>query len=251
MGTMDRLRRENLPAFLYIAAVALLGAALLVAGVVNTAAHRGIDRGLLPWGAMALLTIVAGRVALRLPLPFNCRLSFADAFIVLSLLMFGTDLATVTGALDGWFASPRGKDDLHKRLFNTGGVAISVYLASRLSTQMLHGGAGARSSPFFPLRLLMAMLILAAAQYTVNALLVSGVIALTERAPLTAVWQASFSWAATCCLAGALAAGIVSGVNQGGGPLTVVALLPFPLVIYSSYRAIVLRIQARQGAARA
>jgi len=54
------------------------------------------------------MTILLGRLTVKLPLVTSCRLSFSDAFIVLSLLLFGIGPATLIGGLEGLFATPGG-----------------------------------------------------------------------------------------------------------------------------------------------
>jgi hypothetical protein len=234
---------RNLPATLYIGAVGATGAVILATSLRN-AVHAGLGVGLLAWIAIACLTALMGRLSVRLPLAASCRLSFSDAFVILSLLLFGTDLATLTGAIEGCFATPNKPGTWHKRLFNTGGLAIAVNLSSRLFERMIRpaGTAGFLAVP--PGRLLLGMIVLAAALYSINTALVAGVIALTERVPLATVWQASFSWTGTCSLCGAAAAALVLGVSPQIGISSVLAVLPFPVILYFTYRAVAQKIHA-------
>ena len=130
---------------LYIGAVAAAGAAVLVASVSNVL-DLGFQSGELAWLGIAVLTVLIGRLSVKLPLP-NCRVSFSDAFIFLSVMVFGGDLATLTAALDGFASSSRDKGTWHKKAFNTAGMALSVNLSARVFARLLPAGApsGARS----------------------------------------------------------------------------------------------------------
>src|SRR6266508_5759789 len=121
---------SDMKANLFIGVVAAAGAAVLGSSLYGLAG-AGFETKDLGWVAIALLTVLVGRLSVNLPLP-HCRVSFSDAFIFLSVMVFGRDLATLTAALDGFSSSSRDKGTLHKRVFNTAGMALSVNLASRV-----------------------------------------------------------------------------------------------------------------------
>jgi len=236
MRTEATVGRRTWTADWYIAVVLAAGTAVLSMSR-RSIAGRQYGAEIAAWGAMALLTVLVGRLSMRLPLT-TCIVSFADALLFLTVLLFGPDLATVTAALDGYAASRRARGTWIKRAFNTTGMALSVNLSSRLFFRVLPegrvwGGAVGLSA----LGLVVPMVVLLGAQYLINTSLVAGVVLLKEGVPLVTVWRESFAWAGTAALAGSVAAGMVFLVILEDGIGAFLAILPFPVVLYFAYRA--------------
>ncbi|HEV8702930.1 MAG TPA: hypothetical protein VGV60_16790 [Candidatus Polarisedimenticolia bacterium] len=229
---------------LYIGAVAAVGTAIL-AGSVRNILEAGFGAQDLAWLGIAILTVLVGRLSVKLPLP-SCRVSFSDAFVFLSVMVFGGDYATLTAALDGFASSSRTKGSWHKRLFNTAGMAISVNLSARVFTRLLPEG-GVWGSRFSAEDLLVPVAAMAFAQYVLNTALVSGVVALKEHASLLVIWQDSSPWAGTAYLAGSMAAAIVFLVVRELGVVSAFAILPFPGILYLTYRACLDRLVRAKG----
>ena len=218
----------------FIGAVAAAGAVVL-----GQSLYRLISGGFeakdLAWVGIALLTLLVGRLSVKLPLP-HCRVSFSDAFIFLSVMVFGADMATLTAALDGFASSSRAKGDLHKKIFNTAGMALSTNLAARLF-EMLAPAGGLGAAQVTMADLLPPVAALAVAQYVFNTALVSSVVALKEHQSIVSIWQETSPWAGTAYLAGSVAAAIVFLVVRELGVVSTFTILPFPGILYLSYRA--------------
>ena len=227
---------HNLRARLYIGAVALGGAAVLLLSLSNVV-QAGISDGFSTWIALALLTILLARLTVPIPALAGCRLSFADSFIVLSLLLFGVNHATVVGALEGFFSTPSGRGTGTKRLFNTTGLAIAVNLSARLYERMVHQDSLLGSFVASPLHLLMAIILVTAVQQFINTALVVGAVAVTAGESAASVWQRAYAWAGAGCLAGGVAAFLVFGVDTHAEIHSVLAILPFPVMIGLAFRA--------------
>jgi len=232
---------RNLKALGYIGAVAA-GAALLLGSSLGHIVRGAHDKHLLAWAVLAVLTLVAGRLSVRLPLP-SCIVSVSDALIVLTVLLCGPDLATLTGALDGFAASKRARGGWGKRIFNTASVALSVGLASRLYARLApQGGFNGPSA-----QVAVALLGLAVAQYAVNALLVAGAVALSEWISPAAVLGNSLAWAGTCYLAGLLIASFVFLLTRKVGVVSALAIVPAPLLLHVACRKALQKTRATTG----
>ncbi len=229
---------------LYIGVIAAAGGAVLVSSVSNILA-LGFQSSELAWLGIAVLTVLVGRLSVKLPLP-NCRVSFSDAFIFLSVMVFGGDLATLTAALDGFASSSRDKGTWHKKAFNTTAMALSANLSARAFAWLLPQG-GLWGERFSAIDLMVPVAALAFTQYVVNTALVSGVVALKEHQSLVAIWQDSSPWAGSAYLAGSLAAAVVFLVVRELGVVSAFAILPFPGILYLTYRACLDRLVRTKG----
>ena len=207
--------------------------------------RRSWVRASITWPRIAVLTLLVGRLSVKLPLP-HCRVSFADAFIFLSVMVFGRDLATLTAALDGFASSSREKGTWHKQVFNTAGMALTVNMASRVFARLSpkHDGWSAHLTI---VDLLLPVAALAFTQYVLNMALVAGVVALKEHQSLVAIWQDTSPWAGTAYLAGSVAAAIVFLVVRELGVISTFAILPFPAILYLTYRACLDRLVRTKG----
>src|SRR5262245_19934351 len=237
---MDPRRDDDMKGNVFIGAVAAFGAVVLGQSLFHVAAE-GFESKHLAWLGIAVLTVLVGRLSVKLPLP-HCRVSFADAFVFLSVMVFGGDLATMTGALDGFASSSGEKGAWHKRVFNTTGMALSVNLASRVFARLTPQGMRVTV-----MDLLLPVAALALTQYMLNTALVSSVVALKEHQSLVAIWQDSSPWAGTAYLAGSVAAAIVFLVVRELGVASTFAILPFPAILYLTYRACLDRLVRTKG----
>lgn len=238
-------RTSELPALLYVGAVGAAGAAILALSL-KSAVTVGQPAGdALLWSGIAVLTLLAGRLSVRLPLP-RCIVSFSDALIFLTALLFGPDLATLTGALDGYSSSARNGGTWRKRIFNSGGMALSVGLAARLYRFVVRD-AGLWGSP---IRLFAGIVLLAAAQYAINTALVIGVVSLSERMAASRVLHESFAWAGVCNVAGTIAATCVFLLFRKLGAASCIAVLPVPVLLHLLYRMALQRWEVTKAPSR-
>ena len=228
----------------FIGAVAAVGAAILAQSLYHVAT-AGFEAEDLAWLGIALLTLLVGRLSVKLPLP-HCRVSFSDAFIFLSAMVFGTDLATMTAAFDGFASSARVPGTWHKKVFNTAGMALSVNLAARVFTRLAPRD-GLMTGRVTVADLLLPVAAMAFTHYVLNTALVSSVVALKEHQSLVAIWSDSSPWAGTASLAGSVAAAMVFLVVRELGVVSTFAILPFPGILYLTYRACLDRVVRTKG----
>jgi len=228
----------------FIGVVAAAGAAVLDQSLYRLGIG-GFELKDLAWVWIALLTLLVGRLSVKQPLP-HCRVSFSDAFIFLSVMEFSGEMATLTAALDGFASSSRAKGEVHKKIFNTAGMALSTNLAARVFEALApRGGLWTARLTFTDL--LMPVAVLALAQYVFNTALVSSVVALKEHQSVVAIWQDSSPWAGAAYLAGSAAAAIVFLVVRELGVVSTFAILPFPGILYLTYRACLDRLVRTKG----
>ncbi|MGH9750622.1 MAG: hypothetical protein ACRD6R_11945 [Candidatus Polarisedimenticolia bacterium] len=232
---MTTMRGSELKAGVFIGGVAVVGAALIGKSFFEAAGEWGTARGL-AWAAIALLTVFLGNLAVRIPVR-ECKVSFSDAFLFLSVVLFGPALATLTGALDGMAASTRRRGTWFKRVFNTASIAITTNLSARLfEATAPHDGLWGDGG-FSPLDYLGPLLLVTVAQYAINTALVAGVLTLKEGASFVTVWRHTTPWAGTAFLAGAASVALALLLAHDLGLLTFVALAPIPAIVYISYRS--------------
>jgi hypothetical protein len=191
---------------------------------------------------MALLTLLIGLLCVQVR-PIGCRVSFSDALILLSMLLFGGNLATVTAAVEGYAASSRARGLWPKRLFNTMGMAISIYLSSLLFRRLapeggIWGGGWPAVGTLIPLMILVAI-----SHYFMNAFLVSIAVSLERGVSPLTVLSGSICWSGTAILVGALAATTVFLLVQNVGYVLFLPVLPIPIILYFIYRATMSRVE--------
>ncbi len=230
--TADR-RGFEVTADLFIGAVVVAGTAVVGSSLRNIVAD-GLDARHLAWLGIAVLTLLVGRLSVRLPFP-NCRVSFSDALIFLSVLVFGGDFGTLTAALDGFASSSRQTGSIHKTAFNTAGMAVSVRLSAWLFAQLLPDAVSAQR--LSPADLLLPVGALALAQYVLNTVLVSIAVALKDHASFVATWRTASPWAGVAYLTGSLAAAAVFVAVRDLGVIFAFVVLPFPVILHFTFRA--------------
>jgi hypothetical protein len=230
---MNGAQRHDIVAPGFIGLVIASGAGMLALSLVSLLKTGG-DARVLGWAtALAILTVMVGRMSLRLPLT-RCVVSVSDALLFLGVLLFGADVATLMGALDGYAASRRARGGMHKRLFNTAGMALSVGISARLYGLAVHSQ---KLSPT-PGGLVVGVVLLVAAQYAINTLLVVTAMTLAEGASPVAVLRGSFAWAGACYLAGGLVAAVVFEASRRAGvESATLAVMPVPFLFHAICRA--------------
>jgi hypothetical protein len=232
---MTTMRDDGMRAGVYIGCVAAAGAALAGWSLLRVV-QQGAGPRLLAWAAIGVLTVLAGSLSVRVPVR-DCRVSFSDAFIFMSIVVFGPALATLTGLVDGLAASTRRRGTWVKRLFNAGSMAISTHLAARLFDWAVPDGGLWGSRAFSPIEYLVPLTLVAGTLYAVNTALVAGVLALKDGVPFLATFQDTTPWTGTAYLLGAASVGLAVLAARDLGLVTFVALLPFPAIVYVTFRS--------------
>jgi hypothetical protein len=237
-------KNHGLPASLYIVSVLVLGGALLGLGF-HGLVHSVPDERVVVWALLALMTIVVGRLSVRLPFQ-DCIVSFSDAFIFLTALLFGPSLATITGALDGYAASKRDRGGWEKVSFNAASMAVSVGLAARLLDRVIPP-AGRAGTPGL---LIAGLVLLASTHYILNTALVAGVVALSQGVSPLSVVRRSYTWAAICAAAGIFATALLVLVIPKSGVVLAFTVLLVPILMHTLYRAAHRRPEAAPSPSR-
>jgi hypothetical protein len=117
--------------------------------------------------------------------------------------------------------------------FNVATLAISSGLAYRLAHALTDKYEGS----------LLVLLSLASCFYfTINTLLVSGVLSLVESKPLLDVWKQCYLWSFPYYLVGAVIAGLIVICGHTMGWATPLFILPMMLMVYAFYRTCVQRL---------
>jgi hypothetical protein len=181
-----------------------------------------------------VLTGLAGILAIHtLKIPgVNSKLSIADLFVLLSLILFGPAAGCLTAAFEAFCGSLRFTTNgrrLEYIVFNMGSVSLSAYVSGWLYPAVVP-----------VLRLygpLPAGLVLALSYHLLNSVTVAVMLAIETQIGAFRIWKDNFVWLLGNYLAGALGAVLLSGQDGGLTPL-IVAAGTVVIIIFGSYKTI-------------
>jgi putative nucleotidyltransferase with HDIG domain len=216
-----------LPLLCFVTAVIAMGAAVI--------AHSALAVSAFSWNlyaiALAALTIVSGRFAIKVP-GRAVTVSVSEVFVFVSILMFGPAIPTLTVAVDGLLISLTQKNRrLYRALFNVAEPAISTWAAAFVYfaiAPVIPGGSFATSMP--------ATIAMAAAFFTLNSGLSALAVALETDGSAFAFWRSHAWYLAVNYYAAASLATLA--VSTGSHLNFAVAGLAAPLLLlsYVAYR---------------
>ena len=214
----------------YIAIITTLGFSVLVGCLVFRAEFPDLPR----YFSYLFLAVLASTLKVRLPL-ITGTMSVNFLFILIGIADF-TLAETITMGCAAilmqcvWRARPR----LVQVLFNVAALALSIAAAYQVSHFVLVL-ARVDSVP--------VLLALAACLYFVsNTLLISGVLCLLDKKPLTTIWQQCYLWSFPYYLVGSVIAGLVTVSSRAVGWEASLLVLPVMYLVYLFYRFYLQRV---------
>jgi len=210
----------------YIALITILGFMVLVGCLVFRAEFPDLPR----YFSYLLLAVLASTLKVRLPL-ITGTISVNFLFILIGIADF-TLAETITMGCAAilvqcvWRARQRPR--LVQVMFNVAALALSIAAAYQVSHFVL-ALAHVDSVP--------VLLALAACLYFVsNTLLISGVLCLLDKKPLTTIWQQCYLWSFPYYLVGSVIAGLVTVSSRSVGWEASLLVLPVMYLVYLFYR---------------
>jgi len=231
MGSKRAFVDMPLSLIAFIAVVITAGAVVIA----RTAANVEIGSLNLYVLALAVLTIVTGRFAIKVP-GRPATVSVSEVFVFASILLFGPSFAVLTVAIDGlWISLTQNDRRLYRTLFNIAEPAISTWAASRVFFLVAATAPGAPLSTGMPL-LVPAAVAMAAVFFVLNSGLSAVAVALENGTSSYQVWRSHAYYLAVNYQAAAsiatLAVSSESRINFG-----VVGLVaPLLILSYVAYR---------------
>ena len=222
-------------AWIFIAAVILLGA-----GVLRYGLAQGAGDDLLRFACYLVLTLLASGLKVNLP-GVTGTMSVIFLFVLIGvqeLSLAQVLLLSCAGTLMQCFWNAKMKPKPVQVAFNV----ASMVTATAAAYFAYHSRLASFLDKSTPLMLIVA----ASVFFFANTIPVACVISMTEHKPLKKVWSECYFWSFSYYLAGAAIAGLIGMVNRHTGWQTSVFLLPVIYMIYRSYRLYLTRLEAEK-----
>jgi signal transduction histidine kinase/CheY-like chemotaxis protein len=225
-----------------------LGAAVVVYAAVNLPLER-LDLRLVPLAAFTLL--VSARFVIPIPRTTG-KVSFSDAFIFVTMLLYGGEVAVILGAAENFIASrySRKPISLFTSTFNGALMGLATLITYAVLT-LLYGDVTALARGEFTAAFASALCVMALAQYVANTAIVSAHASLKADEPFWATWRHKYLWTSITYFGGASVAGITVKLASTAGSYALVAAVPIIVIIYLTYRTYLNNIEAMSAAAKA
>jgi diguanylate cyclase (GGDEF)-like protein/PAS domain S-box-containing protein len=179
---------------------------------------------------IVLIAIVFGsRISLYIQ-PIETIISVVDVFIFIVLMLFGIEAAICLTAIETYVTSCRSTNKTDFRIFNTGILTISLFVAVKLSELLFD--AALNLSNGINLSLILALLLVVLTFYLVNTTVVSISQGLRANRTAYSIWKEYYVWTFWGFLAHGSIALIAANAIQTSGMFSFILILPIIGVIY-------------------
>lgn len=196
---------------------------------------------------LALMVATSSLVAVRIP-RVSGRITLADTFIFLTMLLYGGAAAVVMSALEGVCATLLISKRPRTILLNSSVLATSTFLTATVLILVFGSPLDIVEAGFSP-NFLIAICVMALVQYVANTALIAVEKSYKINESIWQTWKRYYLWTSITYFAGASAAGIIARLIGVYGFYAVVATVPIIVIIYFTYRTYLKNIEASEGQA--
>jgi signal transduction histidine kinase/CheY-like chemotaxis protein len=200
-----------------------------------------------PFILLAVFVGVSSLVAVPIP-RVSGRITVADTFIFLTLLLYGGAAAIVLSALEGVCTTLLISKKPRTILLNASVLAISSFVTASALTVVFGSPVQILSATYTPNSLL-AICLMALVQYIANTTLIAVEKSYKINESIWQTWKKYYLWTSMTYFAGASAAGIIAHSIRLFGLYAMIATVPIILIIYFTYRTYLKNIEASEAQA--
>jgi signal transduction histidine kinase/ActR/RegA family two-component response regulator len=194
---------------------------------------------------LCLMVMASSLVAIRIP-RVSGRITVADTFVFLTMLLFGGAAAILVSALEGIAATLIISKRPRTILFNSAILATSTFFTvavlNRTVGAPVHIVDNRFSATFFG-----AICTMALVQYIANTTLIAIEKASKIKESIWHTWRTYYLWTSVTYFAGASAAGIIAIMIRTYSFYAVVATVPIILIICFTYQTYLKNIEASEA----
>lgn len=191
---------------------------------------------------LSLMVVGSSLIAVRIP-RVSGRITVADTFIFLTMLLYGGSAAILMSALEGICTTLLISKRPRTILFNSAILATSTFLTTTI-LDWLVGPATKVVDTGFSATFFIAICLMALIQYVAN----SGLIAVEKSYKIWEsiwhIWKTYYLWTSVTYFASASAAAIVASLIKTYGFYAVIATFPIVIIIYFTYQIYLKNIEA-------
>ena len=190
---------------------------------------------------LCLMVIASSFIAIRIP-RVSGRITVADTFIFLGMLMYGGAAAILLSALEGVAVTVIISKKPRIFLLNSAILATSTFFTSTV-LNLLFGPPADLARNGFSQQFFYAICVMGFVQYIANTTLIAVEKASKIKESVWNTWRTYYLWTSVTYFAGASAAGIIAFLIDRHGFYAVVATAPIILIICFTYQTYLKNIE--------
>jgi signal transduction histidine kinase len=193
------------------------------------------------FGFLCLMVMASALIAIPIP-RVSGRITVADTFVFLTMLLYGGPAAVLVSALEGIAATLIISKRPRTILFNSAILATSTFCTA--TVLHLEFGSITELKRDFTQNFFVAVSLMALVQYIANTVLIAIEKASKIKESVWNTWRTYYLWTSVTYFAGASAAGIIAILIDKHGFYAVVATAPIILIICFTYQTYLKNIEA-------
>ncbi len=190
----------------------------------------------LKFAVLAVITVVvSSRLTSKIP-RLSSHITVSDTFIFLTMMLYGGEAAILLAAVEGLCSSLRVNKKVSTTLFNSAVMVCATFLTVA-TLRVFFGSIRELSHEGYTPLFVVAVCVMALAQYVFNSGLVSVLAAYKIDRPFWHTWRNYYLWTSITYFAGASAAAIIAKLINSVGFYAVVVTTPIIAIIFFTYEA--------------
>lgn len=221
----------------YVWSLVISGAAIVINSLFDL--PRDLDERFV---FLCFLVVVSSLVAIRIP-RVSGRITVADTFVFLTLLLYGGAAAILVSALEGVAVTLIISKRVRIFLFNSASLATSTFLTAAVVNWTI-GPPVEIIAEGFSDKFVLAVCVMALVQYVANTSLIAVEKAHKINEPVWTTWRTYYLWTSVTYFAGASAAGIIAILIRTYGFYAVLATVPIVIIVCFTYQTYLKNIEA-------
>jgi len=194
---------------------------------------------------LSFMVMASSLIAIKIP-RVSGRITVADTFVFLTLLLYGGAAAIVVSALEGVAATLIISKRPRTILFNSAILATSSFFTVVVFYAMFGSPVNIISRDFTQ-RFFSAVCVMALVQYIANTTLIAIEKSNKINESVWNTWRTYYLWTSVTYFAGASAAGIIAVLIKTYSFYAIVATVPIILIIFFTYQTYLKNIEASVG----